>query len=407
MYDETDVAIVGAGPYALALAAQLRERRVELRIFGPPMKFWRDMPPGLNLKSLAFATSVYVPQHGHTFPEWCRAAGLEDHEPCTMESFAAYGMEMQRRFVPDLDTAEVTRVAGGDGRFELTTANGDRLRSRRVVLATGLTHFARLPDSLRGLPPELASHSSDHRTYVPFAGKSVAVIGAGASAVEAAVLVREAGGTSQVLARAEQVIFHDKTPRQRPWHQKLRAPDSSLGASRTSWLMDQVPLGVHFLPRERRVRFVRGYLGPSSPWWIKDRCKDLEIRKSTTVVGAERVGDRVRLRLRHTALGDQTLEVDHVIAGTGFDMDLDRVAYLDADLRGRIRRLAKAPDLSLNFESSVRGVYFLGPAAAMSFGPVLRFVAGARYAAPFLARHLAGPLREVRSALRRRSLSPA
>ena len=23
---------------------------------------------------------------------------------------------------------------------------------------------------------------------------------------------------------------------------------------------------VDFLPRERRVRFVRGYLGPSSPW---------------------------------------------------------------------------------------------------------------------------------------------
>src|ERR1700723_3715475 len=111
MYDETDVAIVGAGPYALALAAQLRARGVDFRVFGPPMKFWRDMPLGLNLKSLAFATSIYVPEKGHSFPEWCRARKLEDHEPCTMGSFAAYGMDMQGRFVPDLEPVEVTRVA--------------------------------------------------------------------------------------------------------------------------------------------------------------------------------------------------------------------------------------------------------------------------------------------------------
>jgi hypothetical protein len=407
MHDDTDVVIVGAGPYALALAAQLRQRGVEFRIFGPPMKFWRDMPPGLNLKSLAFATSVYVPQHGHTFPEWCRASGLEDHEPCTMESFAAYGMEMQRRFVPDLEPVEVRRVARAGTRFEVTLASEARLRARRVVFATGLTHFARVPEALQHLPEELASHSSVHRTYEPFAGKSVAVLGAGASAVEAAVLVREAGGTSRVLARGPGVIFHDKTPRQRPWHQKIRHPDSSLGASRTSWLMDQLPLAVHFLPRERRVRFVKGYLGPASPWWIKDRCQDLEVHGNTSVVAAERSGDRVRLTLRREGRPDQSLEVDHVIAGTGFDMDVDRIAYLDHDLRGGIRRLSKAPDLSLHFESSVRGAYFLGPVAAMSFGPVLRFVAGARYAAPFLARHLAGPLREARSALRRGSLRSA
>jgi len=389
------------------LAAQLRARGVDFRIFGPPMKFWHDMPPGLNLKSLAFATSVFVPERGHSFPEWCRARGLEDHEPCTMESFAAYGMDMQRRFVPGLEPVEVTMVAQTGSGFEVTLRSDVRLRARRVVFATGLTHFARLPEALRGLPPELASHSSEHRTYVPFAGKTVAVIGAGASAIEGAVLVREAGGESTVLVREANVVFHDKTPLQRPWHQKLRAPDSSLGASRTSWLMDQVPIAVHLLPRERRVRFVRGYLGPASPWWIKERCEGLEIRGRTTVVGAERVGDRVRLRLRREGVGEETLEVDHVIAGTGFEAEVDRMAYLDDGLRARIRRLSKAPDLSLHFESSVRGVYFLGPAAAMSFGPFARFVAGARHAAPALARHLAGPVREVRSVLRRGLLRSA
>ena len=101
--DETDVAIVGPGPYGLSVAAQLRSRGVSCRVFGPPMKFSWDMPRGINLKSFAFATNLAVPESGHTFPEWCRARGLEDLEPCSMESFATYGLWIKDRFVSDVD----------------------------------------------------------------------------------------------------------------------------------------------------------------------------------------------------------------------------------------------------------------------------------------------------------------
>ena len=103
MTETTDVAIVGAGPYGLSLAAHLRARGTDFRIFGPAMKFWRDMPVGVNLKSLAFATSVYVPEPGYRYEEWCRKHGLEDFEPCTMQTFAEYGLWMQQRFVPELE----------------------------------------------------------------------------------------------------------------------------------------------------------------------------------------------------------------------------------------------------------------------------------------------------------------
>jgi len=36
-----------------------------------------------------------------------------------------------------------------------------------------------------------------------------------------------------------------------------------------------------------------------------------------------------------------------------------------------------------------RGLYFIGPSSAFSFGPMFRFVAGAAYAVPVAARHLA------------------
>src|SRR5215831_6422231 len=99
----TDVAIIGAGPYGLSLAAHLRARNIKYRIFGEAMRFWRNMPVGINLKSLAFATNIAVPKSGYSFPEWCRQHGLEDFEPCTMQSFSAYGLEMQKRFVPDVE----------------------------------------------------------------------------------------------------------------------------------------------------------------------------------------------------------------------------------------------------------------------------------------------------------------
>src|ERR1700690_999077 len=131
---EIEVAVVGSGPYALSLAAHLRALDVPHRIFGPPMKFWHDMPPGLNLKSYACATDIAVPERGHTFPEWCRARGLEDHEPCSMKSFAEYGMGICERFVPHLEPVEVTSVvSAGHHRFDLTLSSGERLRARNVL----------------------------------------------------------------------------------------------------------------------------------------------------------------------------------------------------------------------------------------------------------------------------------
>jgi hypothetical protein len=58
-------------------------------------------------------------------------------------------------------------------------------------------------------------------------------------------------------------------------------------------------------------------------------------------------------------------------------------------LRSRIRTAADSPILGRRFDSSVPGLYFVGIAAANSFGPLLRFAFGAEYAAKRLGRHLA------------------
>jgi hypothetical protein len=99
----------------------------------------------VNLKSFAFATNIAVPTRGYSFPQWCLQHGLEDFEPCTMQSFAAYGCEMQRRFVPDLDEILVTNIAMRDRNFAVTLATGERFCSRKVVVCTGLSGLAYVP----------------------------------------------------------------------------------------------------------------------------------------------------------------------------------------------------------------------------------------------------------------------
>src|SRR4029077_21034141 len=265
------VAIIGAGPYGLSLAAHLRARGVKYRIFGVAMRFWRNMPVGINLKSLAFATSIPVPKSGYSFPSWCRQHGLEDFEPCTMQSFSAYGLEIQKQFVPDLEEVLVTNVSLRPNGFEVALSSGERLRAGKVVVCTGLSGLAQIPDALRELGPDRMRHTFNISDYSQFRNKTVAVIGAGASAIEAGALVHEAGGRSEIFVRGKEAIFHGRTPRERSLWRRIKDPMSVLGPSRESWILQQLPLGVYRLPRERRTRFVKSYLGPASPWWIIDR----------------------------------------------------------------------------------------------------------------------------------------
>jgi len=388
MAQATEVTIIGAGPYGLGLAAHLRARGVKFRIFGESMRFWRDMPVGVNLKSLAFATSIALPKRGYSYPQWCLDHGLEDYEPCTMQSFAAYGCEVQKRFVPDLEEVRVTKVEMRHNTFEVTLASGERFSSRKVVVCTGLSGMAHVPSELRELGPDRMRHTFDISDYNEFKDKTVAVIGAGASAIEAGALIHEAGGSSTVFARCQELVFHGREPRERPLWKRIKEPTTWLGTSRSGWVLQHLPLLVYRMPLERRTRFVKTHLGPASPWWIQDRLEHVPILLRQELLEAASAGDRVRLKFKDGDGSIQDVEVDFVIAGTGYDVDVARLSFLDPEITHRIRRIETAPELTIHFESSIRGLHFVGPISFMCFGPLFRFVSGAQVASPRLARYL-------------------
>ncbi len=388
--DGVDVAIIGAGPYGLALAAHLRARNVEHRIFGPPMQAWRSMSPGMHLKSLGFATNVQTPDEYLTLPQFCRARGEEDFEPIPISTFAAYGLVVQRHAVPYLEDVLVDHV-GPQGRyFRLDLSTGERLLARRVVIAIGLTYFERVPPPFDGLPPELWCHTAQRGDFSGLEGRDVTVIGAGQSALQAAALLHEHDAEVRIVAR-DQVHWgsRGRPDNERPLLERVRVPMTVLGGGRDNWVLQHAPWLMHYVPDDRRLRFLHTHLGPGGAWWLRERVEGvIPIEPATKVVAAVPEGSKVRLTLVENGDGPRDVVTEYVVVGTGYAVDVDRIGFMSPALSRRVRRLERAPALTRRFESSVPGLYFIGPTSAASFGPLFRFVAGAAYAVPVLAAHL-------------------
>jgi hypothetical protein len=122
--------------------------------------------------------------------------------------------------------------------------------------------------------------------------------------------------------------------------------------------------------------------------------RDLVTRSVPALLGfsvshAQAAGESVDLQLRDGNGSEKHVRTNHVIAATGYRVDLSRLTFLDPEISSRIRVWNDAPVLSRAFESSVGGLHFVGLPAAHSFGPSMRFLAGADYTARTLASHIA------------------
>ena len=393
---ELDVAIVGAGPYGLSVTAHLSHIGVNCQIFGRPMTTWRShMPKGMSLKSDGFASSLSAPAGVHKLSDYCAEKGIAYHDtliPVPLATFNDYGLDFQRRFVPGLDERVVASMRETPKGFELCLDDGERVNARRVVVAVGVTHFAYVPELLSTLSSEYVSHSSAHHELDRFRNSDVTVIGAGASAIDMAALLRESGARVSIVSRAPVINFASKPATgSRPLWQRVRHPSSGLGPGLRSRIYCDWPQLYRFLPASLRLGIVRRHLGPSSPWYMQPRViGKVNVERGVEIEGAAVQGNRVVLNLRRDGQVGQRIESDHVIAATGYRVDLSRLPFMDEKLRSRIRTSGSMPILSSNFEASVGGLYFVGLAAAGSFGPLMRFVYGAEFAARRISQHVAG-----------------
>jgi cation diffusion facilitator CzcD-associated flavoprotein CzcO len=394
METDCDVAIVGAGPYGLSLAAHLARHRVGFRIFGEPMQFWSaHMPKGMHLKSDGFASDLFDADRSFTLKQFCAQEGLPYRDtalPVALDIFVKYGVAFQQKFVPNLEKKNVASVQRTANGFLLKLDDGEIVSARKVVVAAGINSFRHIPSSLAHLPPEFLTHSSDHHDLRSFEKRSVVVLGGGSSATDLAALLLDAGADAQLVARDNSIRFLSGGDlRERSWWERMRHPTSGIGPGWRSRFYCDAPWLFRHLPERLRFLIVRRTLGPAGGWFMKERVMGrVPMTLGSRVQSAEVKNNKVELTLRSSDGSERKMVADHIIAATGYKVDMRRYEFLDPEILADLATVENTPVLSAAMESSVSGLYFIGGAAANSFGPVMRFAFGASFAAPRVARSL-------------------
>ncbi|NKC34363.1 flavin-containing monooxygenase [Falsiroseomonas selenitidurans] len=312
--DVTDVVIIGAGMCGLAAAAALRLLGIaNIRVLdrapagqeGPWVTFARMETlrspktlagPALDLPALTFR-AWYEYQHG--------AAAFDALGKIPRALWMDYLIWYRR--VMDIPVENAVAVEGirplGADLFTLETTAG-RILARRVVLATGRDGLGGpwLPEIAEALPPALRAHSRDAIDFAALAGKRVGVVGAGASAMDNAAAALEAG-----CARLDMIVRRPALPRVNKFtgigspgvvHGFAGLPDA------WKWRFLDLVLGAQTPPPRdstlRVARFPHAHLHLASP-----------IRALSAQDGV------IRLETPH-----RTLELDFLIFGTGFRVDI-------------------------------------------------------------------------------------
>jgi hypothetical protein len=389
------VAIIGAGPYGLSLAAYLLRAGVDTHVFGEPMESWhKHMPKGMRLRSHQVATHIAHPGGEFGIEAWAAETDAAPAEPMYLSEFLSYGHWFQERAVPDVDRRRVRRVdLGGDG-FRLQLDDVEELAFERVVVATGIAPFALRPPPFDELPAELVSHASDHPTLETFAGRSVLVVGAGQSALETAALLKEAGAEPRLVARAGKVTWlppHDQGGI-RARAGRILSPPTDVGGPKAGWFA-AAPGMLRSLPAKTQEWVYRYCTAPLGADWLRPRLAEVPMELGRRVTAASADNGSVRVRFEDNA--ERTF--DRVVLGTGYRIDVSRYEFLADGLLDRLeteggsaRELGVAPRLGRGLESSIPGLHFAGASAAASFGPIMRFVVGTWFAAPAVSLSISG-----------------
>jgi cation diffusion facilitator CzcD-associated flavoprotein CzcO len=375
---KSEITIVGAGPYGLALAAHLRKiSGLHFRIFGAPMSFWRDfMPKGMYLRSAWRACYIADPQNEFTLEAYQAASGEKFSSPVPLENFVSYGRWFQAQVAPDVDSRQVTWIERKDSGFQLKLRDGSSLETKRVVVATGISPFAWRPPEFVNLPVAAVSHSSEHTDFARFRGASVAIIGGGQSALESAALLHEAGADVEVFVRERHLhwIGWRKHFNRIAFLLKIFYNWADVGPAGVSQLVAR-PNYFRQLPRFIQDPLARRSIRPAGAGWLRPRLLATPLRLGVSVRSASEARSQVRL---HLSEGGERL-VDHLMLATGYRVDMSRYGFLSPGLLGAIRQAKGYPILGAGFECSAPGLHFVGAPAAWSYGPLMRFVSGTAF----------------------------
>jgi len=378
-----DVLIVGGGQSGLATAMGLLRATVPNILVvdraargaeGP----WLSYARMRTLRSPKDYTGPDLDLPSLGYQSWHEARYGAEHwqalELIAREDWAAYLLWVRDAAgIPVQNGAVVSDIAPAADGLLAVTVNGVVRHARKVVLATGQDGCGQwwMPPFASALPPERRAHTADPIDFAALRGRRVAVLGAGASAMDNAAMALEAGAEVTVFCR--------------------RAEPQLVQPYR--WLTFAGFLRhLSDLPDEWRWRFMRRVLGlrEGFPQPTYDRCArhpGFRLLAGAGITGARMGVDGIEL---DTAAGPH--RADFLICGTGVEMDFafrpelarcarniatwaDRYQPPEAEADDRLGRFPYlGPDYALlprvvGETEWMRNLHLFGIASTMSFGP--------------------------------------
>ncbi len=382
-----DTLVVGAGPYGLSLSAHLRGAGVEHLVLGRTMEAWELHPKGMALRSPARASSLSDPNGALTIEAFHAERGAPLEYPVPLTAFLDYGRWFVERSGVEVDGRLMGALEQREDGFAATLDDGSVIRARHIVLATGGESFRWRPPQYRDLPADLVSHVGEHRDFGVFAGKDLAIVGAGQSAVEYAALAHEQGANVQLIFRAAEVRWLTRSARLHaiPLLSRLAYAPSDIGPAGLSRVV-AAPGLFRRLPLAARHKALARCVRPAAAAWLIDRTRTITVHAGAPITAIGTTGGRVQIERESAA----TIEADHLVLATGYHIDLARYEFLAPELLASLRLEGGFPSLDDRMQSSLAGLYFVGWPATGSYGPLMRHIAGVEFTARAVTGSLLG-----------------
>ena len=377
---KTDLLIIGAGPFGLAIAAQAQHDHIEHLIVGKPMEFWRsNMPKGMFLRS---ACDWHLdPQNVETIEAYLRTRGQtpKDVEPLSLDFYLTYvdWFQKQKKIQP-LPVYIQRLDRSSNEHFVTTTIDGDVINAKYVVLAPGFRHFAHVPEDLKAkLPSGSFQHTCEYVDFTEAANKRYLIIGGRQSAFEWAALLLEAGAAAVHLSH--------------------RHASPAFAVAEWSWVKPLVDNMVEDPNWFRRLSQKEKDDISYRMWsegrlkiepWLEPRLRNERVKVwPQTEVSSCVVNETGELEVKLTK--GEAITVDKLVLATGYKVDIARLPVLaKGNLLEQIETRNGFPVLDDHFETSVPGLFITSMPATQDFGPFFGFTNSVRTSARLITAKL-------------------